>query len=93
VTFTAESTNCDMTSSTLTTSTVPVTTLIAAPYSLAWGASVYAKVIATNIYGDSVESVEGNGAVITTNPDAPINLAEVQASKTKSTIGLSWEAA
>ena len=42
---------------------------------------------------DAVESVQGNGAVITTNPDAPINLAEVQASKTKSTIGLSWEAA
>ena len=49
----------------------------AAPYSLEWGVGVYAKVIAINIYNDSIESLEGNGAVITTTPDAPINLVEV----------------
>jgi hypothetical protein len=58
-----------MTSSTLTTCTIPVAVLKAAPFSLDWGADVYAKVIATNIYGDSTESLEGNGAYITTNPD------------------------
>jgi hypothetical protein len=33
-------------------------------------------VIAINIYGDSTESLTGNGAVIVTTPDAPINVAE-----------------
>ena len=78
---------------TQTSCTVPVTTLKAAPFSLPWGASVYAKVIATNVYGNSIESDAGNGAVITTTPDAPINLAEVVAQRTKSTLGLSWSSA
>jgi hypothetical protein len=54
---------------------------------------VFAKVTATNIYGNSIESDAGNGAVITTTPDAPINLAEVYAQRTKSTLGLSWSPA
>jgi hypothetical protein len=82
-----------MTASTLVTCTIPVTVFRTAPYSFEWGSSIYAKVIATNIYGDSVESNEGNGAVITTTPDAPINLVEVYEQRTKSTIGLTWEAA
>lgn len=82
-----------MTSSTLVTCTIHVTIFRSSPYDLPWGSSVYAKVIATNIYGDSIESLEGNGAVITTTPDAPINLAEVYEQRTKSTIGLSWEQA
>jgi hypothetical protein len=61
-TFTADTVNCDMTASTLTTCTIPVTVLRAAPYSLDWGDSVFAKIIATNSYGDSLESDEGNGA-------------------------------
>jgi hypothetical protein len=81
-----------MTSSTATTCTVPVTTLTSSPFSLAWGSSVYAKLIATNIYGDSLESVEGNGAMITTTPDVPTSVAEVYADRTKSTLGLSWTA-
>jgi hypothetical protein len=91
-TYTVDSANCEMTSSTLTTCTVPVTSLKASPYSLEWGASVFAKVVAINIYGYSVESTEGNGAVITTSPDAPINLVEVAEDRTKSTLGLSWDA-
>jgi hypothetical protein len=62
----------------------------AEPYSLEWGASVWAKVIATNVYGDSLESAPANGAVITTNPDAPVQLQEVQEQRTKSTLGLTW---
>jgi hypothetical protein len=86
-------TSCDQSSSTATTCTIPVTVLRASPFSLAWGTSVYAKVIATNIYGNSVQSTAGNGAVITTTPDAPINLAENTSLRTKSTIGLTWSKA
>jgi hypothetical protein len=41
-----------------------LTTLTAFPYSLAVGAEVIFKVIATNAYGDSVVSPTGNGALI-----------------------------
>jgi hypothetical protein len=74
--FSSDIVNCDMTSSVATSCTVPVTVLRAAPFSLDWGDSAFAKVIATNIYGDSLESLEGNGAYITTNPDQPTNLVE-----------------
>jgi hypothetical protein len=66
--------DCDMTSSVLTTCTIPVTVFRTSPFELDWGSSIYAKVIASNVYGDSPESNEGNGAIITTNPDPPINL-------------------
>lgn len=79
-----------MTSSTLTTCIIPVAVLKASPYSLEWGASVYAKVIATNIYGDSLSSEEGNGAYITTTPDPPTDLIEDYSQRTKSTLGLTW---
>jgi hypothetical protein len=82
-----------MRSSTEITCTIPVTTLRAAPFTLAWGDHVYAKVFATNIYGNSDFSLPGNGAMITTNPDRPINLLEVYASRAPTTIGLIWEPA
>lgn len=91
-TFTVDSANCDMSSSTQTTCTVPVTALRASPYSLEWGTNVHATVIAINAYGNSVESAAGNGAVITTTPGAPTALVEVTAERTKSTLGLSWTA-
>jgi hypothetical protein len=53
-----------------------VLTLRTAPFSLPWGSSIYAKIIATNVYGDSLISQAGNGGVIMTYPDAPISLAE-----------------
>jgi len=81
-----------MTSSTSVTCTIPVSIFRASPYSLAWGSSITAKVIATNLYGDSAESTEGNGAVITTTPDAPTTLAENTSQRTKSTLGLTWSA-
>jgi hypothetical protein len=90
-TYTVDLVNCDMSSDTSVTCTIPVTTLRTTPYSLEWGTSVYAKVIAINVYGNSLESAEGNGAVITTTPDAPINLAENVALRTKSTLALTWE--
>jgi hypothetical protein len=53
---------------------IPLTTLIEAPYSLTLLNSVYAKIVATNYYGDSEESLSGNGAKIFLVPDAPVNL-------------------
>jgi hypothetical protein len=52
--FTVDAAYCDV--STALTCTVPVSTLRAEPYSLEWGSSVYAKVVATNAYGDSLAS-------------------------------------
>jgi len=90
ITFQSELTHCDLLMSTATICTVPVTVLRAAPFNLPWGSSVYAKVVAKNIYGNSLESLNGNGAIITTTPDAPINLAEDYSVRTKSTLGLTW---
>ena len=78
-TYSSEPSNCDVTTSTDLTCTIPVAVLRSAPFSLDWGTSVLAKVIAINDYGDSQESVAGNGAVITTTPDAPTNVAEAYA--------------
>ena len=77
VTFTIDQANCDMSVSTLTQCIIPVMTLREPPYNLEWGTHVFAKVIARNLYGDSVASFAGNGAKITTTPDSPTNLAEV----------------
>lgn len=90
--YSSDLTHCDMSSSTLTTCTLPVTALRSTPFLLEWGDSVFAKVIATNLYGDSVESVEGNGAYITINPDPPTSLVEDYSQRTKSTLGLVWTA-
>ena len=51
---------------------MPITTLLAAPYYLPYGSSVYAQVTVTNDYGTSVTSVAGNGAVILTVPTAVV---------------------
>jgi hypothetical protein len=42
---------------------------------LIWGASIYSKVRAINLVGESEFSLEGNGAVILTTPNAPQTLA------------------
>jgi hypothetical protein len=81
-----------MSTSTFTTCTIPVAALRTSPYSLEWGSSVYAKIIATNAYGNSDDSLAGNGAMITTTPDEPTSVVEVYASRTKSTLGLTWTA-
>ena len=54
--------------------TVAISTLQASPFNLAWGASIYAKVQATNLVNSSDISNFGNGAVILTNPSQPTNL-------------------
>lgn len=79
-----------MLSSVSTSCIIPVATLRTTPYALDWGTSVYAKVTAANLYGESEQSSEGNGAVIVTTPDAPINLQEDYSQRTKSTLAITW---
>jgi hypothetical protein len=47
-------------------------------------------VVAVNIRGDSVDSLDGNGATIFTNPDAPLNLANDPLVTSGNQIGLTW---
>jgi hypothetical protein len=56
------------------------------------GNEIYAKVFASNVKGDSPESLEGNGATIITKPDAPENFMENYAQRSASTLGLQWTA-
>ena len=66
--------------------------LQSAPYNLVWGASIYAKVIATNLVGSSNYSYDGNGAMILTNPDAPLLLSCNSLLTSKSRIAITWQA-
>jgi hypothetical protein len=95
VTYGVELTDCDGADSTILSArscTVPSYTLTQAPFGLAWGSSINAKVIATNIRGESLSSDAGNGAVILTNPDAPITLANDESVTVGNQIGLTWSA-
>jgi hypothetical protein len=95
-TYSIQIEHCDGTDATILANsqcTVPVTILRAAPYSLPWGTDVHAKVVATNLYGDSGESAVGNGAVITTTPDLPINLIEYYPDRSATTVGMTWDQA
>lgn len=71
--------------------TVPVTVLKALPFELDWGTNVHAKIVATNIYGNSGESDVGNGAIITTTPDPPVKLVEYYPDRSPTTLGFRWE--
>lgn len=62
------------------------------PFSLEWGSSIFAKVVAINLYNRSVESPEGNGAVIITYADKPTNLSEVILARSATTITFTWSA-
>lgn len=93
VNFSQDVVNCNGSDSTIRNSLscqVPFTSLRTTPFSLQWGSSLYAKVTAVNAYGNSVESTEGNGAIILTNPDAPLNFVNVPGITLGTRIGLSW---
>ena len=65
--FSEELTYCDGLTAQLVTETqctIPILTLEASPYLLELGDSIYATVTATNMYGESEQSVAGNGAII-----------------------------
>jgi hypothetical protein len=81
-----------MNASTAVSCTVAVQAFRTAPFGLDWGASIFAKLVAINIYDDSLESAEANGALITTFPDPPTNLLEVYSERSKSTLGIEWTA-
>ena len=55
-----------------------------------WGASIFAKVVATNFYGSSAVSDPVNGAVILTIPDAPKGIIENYRLKSGTTLSFSW---
>jgi hypothetical protein len=70
---------------------VPISTLTST-FGLPWGSSINAYVVAYNTYGFSQPSPTGNGAVILTSPDMPINLEEIVANRTPTSISIQWEA-
>lgn len=90
VTFSPEPNNCNILTSTALTCSVPISTLLTAPYNLPWGSSIHARVSAINIVGSSITSASGNGAIILTNPNPPTSLANVASITSKSQIGLTW---
>jgi hypothetical protein len=52
---------------------LPVTALKTTPFEIAWGAHIWAKVIAINVYGESAVSEPGNTAYIITYADTPLS--------------------
>ena len=70
---------------------ISLSTLKSEPYLLTKGDSIYAKIISTNVYGDSVVySNTGNGAVIQLTPDAPISLANDPTTTSDTVIRITW---
>jgi len=66
-----------MTANIQTTCSIPAQTLHNSPYSLSWGSTVSAVIVATNSYGNSSASAVGTGAIILTVPAAPVSVANV----------------
>ena len=69
---------------------INLSTLVASPYNTIALDSIYAKITASNFYGESAQSTEGNGAIYLTIPDAPINIAEDVSLRSSINIGLTW---
>jgi hypothetical protein len=69
---------------------ISVDTLLAAPYNILGGDSIYAKVLSQNSYGQSALSEAGNGAIYYREPDAPLNLAEDISHRSETTDGITW---
>ena len=92
-TYYTETNDCDGSDALIISSqqcSINVSHLRAAPFNLPWGTNVHAKIIASNTKGDSIESNPGKGAIITTKPDAPINIGEDLTFRTSTTLGLTW---
>jgi hypothetical protein len=72
VTYSTELTSCDGSDPTIFANQyciISSDTLQESPFNLPWGANVYAKLIATNVKGDSLLSDGGFGGVILRQPD------------------------
>jgi hypothetical protein len=64
--------------------------MLASPYNLVYDDGIYAKLLATNLYGSSTVSNSGNGALVVVVPDAPITLTKNTALSSESVITFSW---
>ena len=64
--------------------------LITSPFNLELNGEIWAKVVATNVYGDSLASEAGNGALTKLVPDAPVSLENNAAITDAFNIGLTW---
>ena len=92
-TFTQESIDCDGTSANVIANrecTIDLETLKASPFNLVKDDPVNVRIVSVNVYGDSVESVTGVGAVIQLIPDAPFSLANDPAVTTDTRIRFTW---
>jgi hypothetical protein len=77
VTYTQETVDCDGLSESVINNRecyIYLDTLIVEPYSLVLNEEIWAKIIATNFYGDSPFSEPGNDGLTKLIPDAPVNL-------------------
>jgi hypothetical protein len=52
--------------------------------------SIYVKVTSVNVYGDSVQSTAGNGAVIWYVPDSPVSLTNDPTTTSDTVIKFTW---
>jgi hypothetical protein len=96
VTFSTELVDCDGADITIrdnTECTIPIATLKGSPFELPWGTNVAAKITAWNVYGNYGPSDVGNGAIITTYPDPPINVLEYYNDRDPTTLGFTWDEA
>lgn len=55
---------------------IPSSSFISTLYGYQWGQQVHSKIIAYNIYGDSVESDLSNPTTLMTNPNEPVSFIE-----------------
>ena len=69
---------------------IPLNVLTAQPYNLPWGASVWAKIKARNIIGESAYSEPGNGSVILVVPDQPTQLMNLPKITNAYQVGITW---
>lgn len=93
-TYSSQTDYCDGSDATIVANRacdIPANILNESPYNLAWGSSVYAKITATNVKGTSTESNAGNGAIILTKPDPPINLLEDTSQRTSTQLAITWD--
>lgn len=93
-TYTEESVDCVGTDATVISTSsclINISTLLASPYNVDGADYIYAKVLAANVYGESDQSVEGNGAYYTRVPDAPVNVQEDISVRTYTDDGLTWQ--
>lgn len=70
--------------------TVPLEVLYAEPYNMVLGDSIYAKVLASNYYGEGPVSAPGNGATIVLVPHPPTSLRNDGAITDATRVGFYW---